>query len=273
MPVDLRGLTSNGVPYLALTPEGEKEPKGLVVLWHGADPPRTEEALAAAVPLRAVQAWRIYLGMPGHGRRSPEGGVEEIMRLASQDALTLLFRPRIEGAVSELPAAVNDLRVRLDINPELPIGIFGFSQGGAAALLAVSRQVLPFRAAVTFGAVIDMAALIDFIATSFGVSYEWTTERRALATQMSTVHRAPALAESGAAILLAVGAEDPDPTRDPAERLADAIVGEGGKAEVKIVPNVGHAFVDEPGEAPAPQGPEARAVDELASQWFRQYLN
>lgn len=53
-------------------------------MWHGADPPRTEQALAAAVPMRKVPAWRVYLGMPGHGRRSPKGGVEEIMRLAAQ---------------------------------------------------------------------------------------------------------------------------------------------------------------------------------------------
>jgi hypothetical protein len=67
-------VTSNGVPYVALPPEGTKPVRGLVVLWHGADPPRTEEALTAAVPMRELPAWRIYLGMPGHGRRSPKGG-------------------------------------------------------------------------------------------------------------------------------------------------------------------------------------------------------
>ena len=69
------------------------------------------------------------------------------------------------------------------------------------------------------------------------------------ATQLSSTHRAPVLAQSGAAILLGVGAEDPYPTRDPAERLADAVLGEGGIVEVRVVPNVAHAFVDEPGEA------------------------
>ena len=241
-------------------------------MWHGADPPRTEQALAAAVPMRKVPAWRVYLGMPGHGRRSPKGGVEEIMRLAAQDALTLLFRPRIEGGVAELPGAVNDLRTQLEIDSTLPIGIFGFSQGGAAALLALSRNLLPFKAAVTFGAVIDFGALIDAMARYFGVTYEWTDERRTLATQLSSTDRAAAIAESGAAILLGVGSEDPDPTREPAERLAAAIRGEGGIAEVKIVPNVGHGFVDEPGEAAAPQGEQARKVDELASAWFSRHL-
>jgi len=262
-----QGVTSNGVPYVALPPEGAKAGRGLAVMWHGADPPRTEEALAAAIPMRLLPAWRVYLGMPGHGRRSPEGGFEEIMRLAAQDALTLLFRPRIEGAVAELPGAVEDIRARLDIDSRLPLGIFGFSQGGAAALLALSRNLLPFKAAVTFGAVIDLAALMDALAASFGVGYEWTDERRALATQLSPTHRAPELAESGAAILLGVGEEDSLPTRAPAENLAAAIRKEGGIAEVKIVPNIGHAFVDEPGEMPAPQGQQAR-VDEMATRWF-----
>jgi hypothetical protein len=78
-----RGTTANDVPFLALPPEWAKEARGLVGLWHGADPPRTEEALAAAVPMRDALVWRVFLGMPGHGLRSPAGGVDEIMRLSS----------------------------------------------------------------------------------------------------------------------------------------------------------------------------------------------
>jgi len=87
------------------------------------------------------------------------------------------------------------------------------------------------------------------------------------------VHYARALAESGAAILLGVGAEDPDPTREPTERLAASIGSEGGSAEVRILPKLAHAFVDEPGETAAPQGEQARVVDDLASRWFTSHLN
>src|SRR5262245_47745114 len=75
-----RGITSNGVPFVALPPDSGRDAAGVVVLWHGADPPRTEEALAGAVPLRGLAAWRIYFGMPGHGSRMPAGGFDEIMR-------------------------------------------------------------------------------------------------------------------------------------------------------------------------------------------------
>lgn len=93
---------------------------------------------------------------------------------------------------------------------------------------ALTGHRLPFKAAVTFGAIIDMTAVIDAFAAFFGIGYNWTDERRALAERLSSVHRAPA--------------------------LAIAIRAEGGRAELGIVPNVAHAFVDEPGEAAVPQG-------------------
>jgi predicted esterase len=222
--------------------------------------------------MRAVPVWRVYLGTPLYGRRAPEGGAEELMRRGAEDAVTLLLHPIITGAVAELPAAVDDLRGRLGIDAALPLGIFGFSQGGVAALLALSRRVLPIRAAVTFGAVIDVPAAVETMAPMFGFEYEWTEERHALAAEISATDRARALAESGAAILLGVGAEDPLPVREPAERLAAAIRAEGGTAETRVLPNLGHGFVEEPGVEAVAQGPQARAVDELASGWFGRHL-
>jgi dienelactone hydrolase len=267
-----RGTTSKGVPFVALPPEEGREAEGLIVLWHGGDPPRTEEALAAAVPMSEVPAWRVYLGMPLSGQRLPAGGFEEIVRRGTEDAVTLLFHPIIAGAVAELPGAVGDLRSQLRINSGLPLGIFGFSQGGAAALLAVSRQVLPFKAAVTFGAVVEMTVLIDALALLYNAKYEWNEERRGLAAKISAAHRAHELVKSETAILLAIGADDPYPVREPLERLATAIQVEGGMVETRVVSNVGHAFVDEPGDVAAAQGPQARAVDELACRWFSQRL-
>jgi dienelactone hydrolase len=267
-----RGTTANGVPFVALPPEGGRQATGVVILWHGADPPRTEEALAAAVPLRELPAWRIYLGLPLSGQRLPEGGVDEIMRRGREDAVSLLFQPMIEGAVAELPAALDEVRTQLGIDAALPLGIFGFSVGGAAALLAVSRRVLPLKAAVTFGAVPDVPALVDVAAAFFQSAYKWTGGRLALARGVSTVQRGAELAKSGAAILLGVGAADPYPARGPAEQLATAINSAGGKAELRTIPDLAHGFVDEPGSAAVPQGPQAKAVDELATEWFLRHL-
>jgi dienelactone hydrolase len=268
----VRGVTANGVPFVALPPEGGQEARGLIISWHGADPPRNEEALASALPMRNVPAWRVYLGLPLSGQRMPEGGFDEIMRRGAEDAVTLLFHPIITGAVSELPTAVNDLRGRLSIDAALPLGLFGFSMGGAAALLAVARHVLPFQAVVTWGAVLDMRALVDRLSSLYGVAYDWTAPRRDLAEEITVANRARALVESGADILLGIGSKDPYPGRELTEQLASAIKADGGVAEVKPLADVAHGFVAEPGDSAAPQGPQARAVDQMASQWFLRHL-
>jgi dienelactone hydrolase len=267
-----RGTTSNGVPFVALQPGGAREARALVILWHGADPPRTEEALAAAVPLFGLPAWRVYLGLPGYGARMPEGGLDEVMRRGTEDAVSLLFAPTMTGALAELSDAVADLRKQFRIDASLPLGIFGFSVGGATALLAISRRVLPFRAAVTFGAVPDLPALVDVSASFFGVRYEWTQARKSLAEELSPNFDARALAESGVPVLLAVGADDPYPIRGPTEKLVADVKAAGGSPELRIVPGVPHAFVAEPGIEAAPQSDAARAIDALAGEWFARYL-
>lgn len=53
------------MPYIALPPAGDRTKRApLVVAWHMMDPPRTEAALASALPLAEVPAWRVYLGLP-----------------------------------------------------------------------------------------------------------------------------------------------------------------------------------------------------------------
>ena len=82
----ITGTTSNGVPFLAIPPTGDRATAPIVVLWHLMDPPRTEAAFAAALPLDGLDAWKLYLGLPGFGPRSPEGGLDEIMGKLATDA-------------------------------------------------------------------------------------------------------------------------------------------------------------------------------------------
>src|SRR5918992_4876986 len=91
-----------GVPFLALPPGGRPDAAApIVVAWHLMDAPRTEAAFAAALPLAGLDAWRIYLGLPMFGARTPPGGPEEVMRLAYEDAVLNLYAPVIEQAFSE----------------------------------------------------------------------------------------------------------------------------------------------------------------------------
>ena len=56
-----------GVPYVAHRPAADCQQAPLVVVLHLMDPPRTEAAMAAALPLAGVPAWRAYLGLPMFG--------------------------------------------------------------------------------------------------------------------------------------------------------------------------------------------------------------
>jgi hypothetical protein len=38
--------------------------------WHLMDAPRSEAAMAAAVPLDGLDAWRVYFGLPDTGARA-----------------------------------------------------------------------------------------------------------------------------------------------------------------------------------------------------------
>jgi hypothetical protein len=87
-----------GVPYVVLPPAGRqdgREPAPLIVAWHLNDPPRSAAAMASALSLVAVPAWRVYLDLPMHGRRQLPGGLEEFMRLGYQDAVLKAFEPQV----------------------------------------------------------------------------------------------------------------------------------------------------------------------------------
>ena len=120
-----------GVPYVALPPAGRQDgrkPAPLIIAWHLNDPPRSATAMASALPLAAVAAWRVYLDLPMHGRRQLPGGLEEFMRLGYQDAVLKAFEPQVTRAVGEFPAVLAELRARLPV-ADGPIGLVGASTG------------------------------------------------------------------------------------------------------------------------------------------------
>ena len=74
-----------GVPVIVHPPANLSLPAPLIVLWHGFGIPNSEELLAEVLPLQEVQAWKAYLGLPGFGKRLPEGGIDEIERRQMED--------------------------------------------------------------------------------------------------------------------------------------------------------------------------------------------
>ena len=264
-----------GVPFVAIPPQSAPRASAPVVLaWHLLDPPRTEGALAAALPLRGLDAWRIYLGLPLSGSRMPAGGLDELMRLGYEDAVMNLHRRVVYGAAEEFGPAFSELRERLGI-VDGPVGVMGGSSGAAAAQLVLAEGDIDVSAAVLVSPVIQLRGAVSAMERRFGVTYPWSEESNAVADRLNFVARAGEIARGNPAVLLVVGERDDREFHEQAAELQVALAAaEGGddRARLVTVPGMPHALAEEPGMDPAPQTPHAAAVDRLAVDWFERHL-
>lgn len=268
-----------GVPFVAVPPAtGARPDAPAVVAWHLQDPPRSETALAAALPLDGLDAWRIYLGLPLSGSRLPEGGWDEVMRMGMEDAVLQVHRPVVYGAVEEFGPAWAELRDRLGLDTPSPQGVLGGSIGSAVTQALLAEGELDVTAAVLVSPVAQLRAAVDAVGRRFGVVYPWSDPSDAVAERLDFVARAPEIVSRNPrlATLLVVGEEDDragflDPSLRLRDRLREAS-GADDRAERVTVPGMGHALADEPGIDPAPQTPHAAAVDRHAVQWFQRHL-
>jgi pimeloyl-ACP methyl ester carboxylesterase len=266
-----------GVPYLAVPPSGTPAPDAPVVFaWHLMDAPRTEAAFAAALPLAGLPAWRIYLGLPMFGARQPEGGLDEVFRLASIDAVRNVYQPIMAQVIEEFPAALAELRERLGLGSG-PVALVGGSAGSAAALIVLVEAGIPVDAAVLVSPVVALRPVIEANGRQFGVTYPWDEESGRYADRLDFVARADEIAAAGQpALRFVVGAEDDRAGfREPAERLRAALAeryADPSRVDLIMIPGMGHALAEEPGVEPAPQTSHAAAVDRQAVDWLRLHL-
>lgn len=265
-----------GVPYVALPPPEGKDRAPLVVAWHLMDPPRSEAAMASALPLSGVQAWRVYLGLPMFGARAPAGGPEEIMRLAAEDYVLKLFGPAVEQAASEAPSAVEGLRQQLSIDSG-PVGLLGGSAGGAVVLLLLAESQLPVAAAALVNPVVKVRSVVEAGERMYNVSYSWTEKSRAVADRFDFVERAAEIGKRDPQppVLLVGGAEDDQAYREPLAELRDGLAAhyaEPDRVGLVSVPGMAHALAEEPGMEAAPQTAEANEADAAVTAWFQRYV-
>lgn len=265
-----------GVPFIAIPPitqPGASTP--IVVAWHLMDPPRTETAFAAALPLRGLDAWRIYLGLPMCGSRTPPGGAEELMRLGYEDAVLNLHRPIISQAAEELGPALADLRNQFDLG-EGPVGVLGGSTGSAVAQVVMAEGSIDVSAGVLVSPVVQLRPVVDALGRLYDITYPWSPASLEVAQRLDFVARAGDIAKQGRPAVLLVVGEDDDARGflDPAKQLCASLTsryGDSQRAELVVIPGMRHALAEEPREA-APQSSHAAAVDEHAVRWFQRHL-
>jgi pimeloyl-ACP methyl ester carboxylesterase len=206
--VSIVRLTLGTVPAILRIPARIARPP--IILWHGFGSPSSESELMEALPLDEIAAVKVYLGLPLFGARTPTNPNESLANRQSTDFASLLFAPAVLGAADELPSAVQAL-VRIGCHAaHQSIGLFGFSAGGTAALVALAGRKVALSAVVTLNAPIGLTDDISALERATGKSYQWTAEAHAIAAQADVINRAPALAagKPPAALLQIRGTED-----------------------------------------------------------------
>jgi pimeloyl-ACP methyl ester carboxylesterase len=254
--------TAAGVPFTALPP-ADDGPAPLIVTWHMLDPPRSDAAFAAALPMNDLPAWRVHLGMPMCGARMVDGSTDAIVELFSRDALMSFLYPFVRQATEEFPAALASIRAQLPVG-DGPIGVLGGSLGGAVALRILADTEIPVFAGAVVNGAIRMRSVVDL----FPGDYPYNAESEEAVDSLDFVAEAGVIA--GRSPLLVISGELDHPAlRVDASSLVDAL---GESSELLSIPGLAHALADEPGIEPAPQLPLAREVDAGLTRWFRRHL-
>ena len=192
--------TAAGVPFLAVPADSGDPAAPVVVAWHLMDPPRTEAAFAAALPLRGLDAWRVYLGLPMCGDRTPPGGPDELMRLGYEDAVLNLQGPIAAQGAAEFPAALADVRAQLGLH-DGPLALVGGSMGAAVAGLALVETApaagVAVAAAVLVSPLVQLRDAVDALGRRFGTTYPWGPAALEVAARLDLVARADEVARAG----------------------------------------------------------------------------
>ena len=166
------------VPVIVHPPVNPDLPAPLIILWHGFGIPNSEELLAEVLPLQEVQAWKAYLGLPGFGKRLPEGGIDEIERRQMEDYVLKLLLPTSEQAMQELANVVEALQEKFPIDNKKGISLFGFSAGGITALLTLLESSLPIKTIVLAGVTNNLVSAVDAYERGTKYHYPELTEEQ-----------------------------------------------------------------------------------------------
>ncbi|HZM76321.1 MAG TPA: prolyl oligopeptidase family serine peptidase [Candidatus Limnocylindrales bacterium] len=247
------------VPFIAKPPVSGWEGAPIVVVWHMLDAPRTEVAMAAALPLNDLDAWRVYLRLP-----VPEDAGDPVLGF---------YGPIVERAVADFPHALDELHRQIPAGRQ-PLRMVGGSLGAmVVSCLVAECDDIPVASAALVSPAVQLASLVTVGERTFGVRYPWSDESRRLAAQLDLVARAEEIAKRDVPVLLVMGDKDDDEFRVSAERMWQALssAGEPGRYSLITVPGMGHALAEEPGIDAAPQTARAARVDTIVAQWLNRW--
>lgn len=252
------------VPALLRVPAKVLQPP--ILLWHGFGPPASERALMEALPLDDVPAIKVYLGLPRLGAREAAGGREDMMRRQNEDLGRLVFEPIVVGAAQELPSVIAALQELQCMRARDKVGLFGFSAGGAAALLALAEGKAPIGIAVVVNASTGLTASVQAYERATNKKYMWSDYTRELARHTDAVQRAADIARNRPALLILHGANDAMLPAQNVIALRDALApfyrsaGSEQRLQLTLVDGLSHGWAD---------SAHADEVRRAIAEWFR----
>src|SRR5438132_5500017 len=172
-----------GVPVLISRPGAVNPNTRLVVLYHGFGPPQNPRALAQVLRLEEMDAVLAFVNLPMVADRMPTGGRDELLRVQKQDFVNGFCFRSISGAAAELQQIVKELNATYHLDADKGIGLFGFSAGGAAALLAMLESDVPITAAVIVNAATSVTQSVENWQRTLKRQFEWNDASRKAASR------------------------------------------------------------------------------------------
>ncbi|MFE2756991.1 alpha/beta fold hydrolase [Actinosynnema sp. NPDC059335] len=209
-----------GIRYVATPPAGDG--RRLVLVWHLLGEPDTPEAMARALPLAGVDAWRLYPALPAWGQ--------------GDDPVADGYAPLVEAALAATPELVGAARERLGCD-DGPVDVVGGSAGGHVALLTAVRRVVPVRRVAVVNPAVTARAVVE-ASLDVGAleSHHWTDASLAAAEPLDVAARADRL---DVPLLVVQGEQEYEAFRPVQRALVDAVPG----ARLARVPGLAHMLV------------------------------
>jgi len=268
------------VPVLISKPRAVNPNTRLVVLYHGFGPPQNPRALAKVLRLEEMDAILAFVNLPMVADRMPAGGNDELLRAQKEDFVNGFFFRSISNSTAELPQIVKELNATYHLEADKGIGLFGFSAGGAAALLALLESDVPITAAVVINAPMSVTQNVENWQRTLKRQFEWDNASRKAASRYDVELQADKIAERKIlpALLIVQGDADEQLSIEPARRAFEALKqryvgrGEAERIQFEVIHGLAHNFGPASSATGSAQASIDLEIEQKTKQWFERFL-
>jgi dipeptidyl aminopeptidase/acylaminoacyl peptidase len=203
-----------------------------------------------------------------------------LLRVQKEDFVNGFFFRSISGATAELQQIVKELNATYHLDTDKGIGLFGFSAGGAAALLALLESDVPITAAVIVNAPMSVMQNVENWQRTLKRQFEWDDSSRKAASRYDVELQADKIAERKIlpALLIVQGDADKQLGIGPARRAFEALKrryvarGEAERIQFEVIHGLAHNFGPGSGATGSAQTSIDLEIEQKTKHWFDRFL-